>query len=66
MIQGVNADLESLMERGRDNKTTFEADKTTMMLVSNKKKPFDLTGIEMGGFPCSGTSTATQIGGLFV
>ena len=65
MIQGINADLESLMEWGRDNKTTFEADKTAMMLVSNKKKPFDLTGIEMGGFPVEQVKQLKLVGYLF-
>ena len=65
MIQGINADLESLMEWGRDNKTTFEADKTAMMLISNKKKPFDLTGIKMGGFPVEQVQQLKLVGYLF-
>jgi len=65
MIQGINADLESLMEWGRDNKTTFEADKTAMMLVSNKRRPFDITGIRMGGFPVEQVKELKLVGYLF-
>ena len=46
LVQGINADLQSLLDWGLDNKTTFEADKTAMMLVSNKRVPFDLSGIK--------------------
>jgi hypothetical protein len=65
MIQGINADLESLMEWGRDNKTTFEADKTAMMLVSNKRRPFDITGIRIGGFPVKQVEDLKLVGYLF-
>jgi hypothetical protein len=36
-----------------------------MMLVSNKKKPFDLTGIEMGGFPVKQVKQLKLVGYLF-
>jgi hypothetical protein len=65
LVQGINADLQSLLDWGLDNKTTFEADKTAMMLVSNKKVPFDLSGIKMGGFPVK-QEKATQTSWSFV
>ena len=65
IIQGINADLDSLMEWGRDNKTTFEADKTAMMLVSNKRRPFDITGIQMGEFPVEQVKELKLVGYLF-
>ena len=65
LVQGVNADLQSLLDWGLDNKTTFEADKTAMMLVSNKKVPFDLSGMKMGGFPVKQEKQLKLVGYLF-
>jgi hypothetical protein len=56
MIGTINDDLEALEAWERDNKTTFEASKNMAMVVSRKKKPFDISGsrmsgLRMGGFP---------------
>ena len=49
IIDVVNQDLDSLLVWADGNRTTFEASKTYMMLVSNKQKPFDPSGIKMDG-----------------
>ena len=36
-----------MLDWGIDNKTTFEPSKTAALLVSNKKKPFDISGCRM-------------------
>ena len=49
IIDSINEDLESLMEWGRDNRTTWEPSKTCFTLFSRKHKKFDCTGIMMDG-----------------
>ena len=65
IIEGINKDLQGLMDWGDDNKTLFEADKTAMMLVSNKRHRFDISGIQMGGFPVEQVKQLKLVGYLF-
>jgi hypothetical protein len=50
LVDTINQDLEHLMQWSVENLTTFEPDKTYMMVMSNKDKPFNPAGIVMGGF----------------
>ena len=49
MIDIVNLDLLKLKRWGIENKTTFEASKTFMIVMSNRAVPFDPTGINFDG-----------------
>ena len=54
IIAEINADLEKLKIWGDDNNTTFEKSKMEMVLVSLKRSPFDVTGIQFDNYhiPC--------------
>ena len=47
----INSDLDSLVEWGKDNRTTFEPDKASHTVISRKKRPYDpndyCSGIKM-------------------
>jgi hypothetical protein len=45
IIDTINDDLQKLRLWGIENKTTFEPEKNCMMVISNKRVPFDPTGI---------------------
>jgi hypothetical protein len=51
MTKIINDDMSALKVWGDDNKTTFELDKTFCMVFSQKKKPFDVSGLMFEGFP---------------
>ena len=65
----INLDLESLIEWADDNLTTFEPEKTTCTIISNKKVPFDLcersSGIKMGGVFVEQVDEVKLVGYLF-
>ena len=54
LIGTINDDLQALVEWGKDNKTTFEASKNLAMVVSRKRKPFDISGARMSGLRMDG------------
>jgi hypothetical protein len=54
IIGTINDDLQALVEWGKDNKTTFEASKNSAMVVSRKRKPFDISGARMSGLRMGG------------
>jgi hypothetical protein len=45
----INTDLEALAAWGDDNKTTFEPEKMSVLVVSQKKDPYDDSGITFNG-----------------
>ena len=51
MTKIINDDMSALKVWGDDNRTTFELDKTFCMVFSQKKKPFDVSGLVFEGFP---------------
>ena len=65
LINAVNLDLQNLMDWSGDNLTTFEPDKTAMMVVSNLNQPFDPTGVRMGGFDAELVDQLKVTGFLF-
>ena len=50
IISDINKDLALLRESGIDNNTTFEKSKMELVVVSQKRSPFDPTGITFDGF----------------
>ena len=48
-----------------DNLTTFEPSKTAMMVVGEKRPPFDPTGVEMGGYVVSQVDSVKVTGFTF-
>jgi hypothetical protein len=58
----INQDLQSLHEWGLDNKTTFEPEKMCVMVISQKKKPFDPSGIYFNGEELSVHDDTTLVG----
>ena len=65
IIDSINSDLATLLVWGEDNKTTFEPKKTSMMLVSQKHTPFDLTGIVMDGKAVEQMTQMKLVGFIF-
>jgi hypothetical protein len=67
ITQVVNQDLESLLVWAEDNKTTFEPDKTAMLVVSGPRAAtrFDPTGIVMGGFAVEQVEEVKVTGFIF-
>ena len=51
MTKIINDDMSALKVWGDDNRTTFELDRTLCMVFSQKKKPFDVSGLVFEGFP---------------
>ena len=37
----INSDLDSLVELGKDTRTTFEPDKASYTVISRKEQPYD-------------------------
>ena len=58
----INQDLEALHKWGLDNKTTFEPEKMCVMVISQKKKPFDPSGIVFAGEELSVHDDTTLVG----
>ena len=58
----INQDLQSLYEWGLDNKTTFEPEKMCVMVISQKHKPFDPSGIYFNGEELSVHDDTTLVG----
>ena len=54
IIADIKRDMAALKAWGDDNNTTFEKSKMEMVIVSNKRLPFDASGICFDGFdiPC--------------
>ena len=65
IVDIVNLDLQSLLEWADDNRTTFEPDKTAMMVVSGKRSPFVPVGISMGGFEVEHMDSVKATGFVF-
>jgi len=65
----INLDLESLIQWGNDNMTTFEPDKAAFMVVSQRKNPFDpfenSAGITMGGMQVKRVESTKLVGFTF-
>ena len=65
----INLDLDSLIEWGDDNLTTFEPEKASYTVVSRKKRPYDpndyCSGIKMGGAAVEQLDEAKLVGYLF-
>jgi hypothetical protein len=64
-IDHVNTVLSRLSDWGIENRTAFEPDKMAMMVVSNKKTPFDPTGIVFEGFPVKQVHSVKAVGFTF-
>ena len=58
----INQDLQALHKWGLDNKTTFEPEKMRVMMISQKKKPFDPSGIIFAGEELSVHDDTTLVG----
>ena len=65
IVDAINQDLEGLMLWAEDNRTTFEPDKTAMMVVSGKSSPINTEGVEMGGFEVEKVSEVKVTGFIF-
>ena len=65
IIDVANLDLQHLMQWAACNLTTFETNKTYMMVVSNHDFPFDPTGVSMGGFAIKQVDQLKVTGFLF-
>jgi hypothetical protein len=65
IVDTINSDLRALMIWGNDNKTTFEPAKTSMMVVSQKRTPFDPSGIVMDGVAVETVSEMKLVGFTF-
>ena len=61
MTKIINDDMSALKVWGDDNRTTFELDKTFCMVFSQKKKPFDVSGLVFEGFPNRQTGKQTTV-----
>ena len=65
----INSDLDSLVEWGIDNRTTFEPDKASYTVISRKKKPYDpndyCSGIKMDGIAVAQLDEAKLVGYTF-
>jgi len=58
----INTDLEALRKWGNDNKTTFEPEKMSVMVVSQKHHPFDASGIIFNHEELSVVDDTTLVG----
>ena len=58
----INTDLEALAAWGDDNKTTFEPEKMSVLVVSQKKNPCDASGIVFNGEELRVLDDATLVG----
>ena len=58
----INQDLQSLYEWGLDNKTTFEPEKMEAIVISQKRVPFDASGIMFNGEELSIVDDTTLVG----
>jgi len=58
----INQDLQSLYEWGLDNKTTFEPEKMEAIVISQKRVPFDASGIMFDGEELSIVDDTTLVG----
>ena len=69
VIVAIILDLESLIQWGNDNMTTFEPDKAAFMVVSQRKDPFDpfenSAGITMGGMQVKRVKSTKLVGFTF-
>ena len=65
IIDVINQDLDGLLRWADDNLTTFEPSKTAMMVVGEKRPPFDPTGVEMDGYMVSQVDSVKVIGFTF-
>ena len=58
----INQDLEALKLWGDDNKTAFEPEKMSAMVISQKRKPFDASGIIFNNEELSVVDDTTLVG----
>ena len=58
----LNGDMKALLEWSIDNKTTFEPEKMSVMVVSQKRVPFDPSGIVFDTNELSVVDTTTLVG----
>jgi len=58
----INQDMRSLKKWGDDNKTTFEPEKMSAMVISQKRDPFDASGIIFNGEELSVVDDTTLVG----
>jgi acetyl/propionyl-CoA carboxylase alpha subunit len=58
----VNGDMQALLKWGNDNKTTFEPEKMSVMVVSQKHNPFDASGIFFNNEELSIVDETTLVG----
>jgi hypothetical protein len=58
----INTDLEALAAWGDDNKTTFEPEKMSVLVVSQKRNPYDASGITFNGEELRVLDDATLVG----
>ena len=58
----INTDLEALRKWGNDNKTTFEPEKMSVMVVSQRHHPFDASGIIFNHEELSVVDNTTLVG----
>jgi hypothetical protein len=65
IVDTINADLRALIIWGNNNKTTLEPSKISMMVVSQKRVPFDPTGIVMDGVVVEQISEMKLVGFTF-
>ena len=61
----IQEDLDRLWDWGVRNKTTFEADKTGCLVVSNKLFPFDTSALRFGGEPMELLESIKIVGFVF-
>ena len=54
--------MAALKEWGDDNKTTFEPEKMSVMVISQKRVPFDASGIFFNGEELSVVDDTTLVG----
>ena len=58
----INQDMATLKRWGDDNKTTFEPEKMSVMVISQKRVPFDASGIFFNGEELSVVDDTTLVG----
>ena len=58
----INQDLQALKLWGDDNKTTFEPEKMSAMVISQKRQPFDASGIIFNNEELSVVDDTTLVG----
>ena len=62
MTKIINVDMSALKVWCDDNRTTFELDKTFCMVFSQRKNPFDVSGLLFEGFPIKLANQTKAVG----